>query len=136
MPYEPFNDADLFACTQCGACCKGYGGTYVTPADIAVIADFILVSPDEFEKRYCVPSGHRLLLAQREDGYCIFWDQNCTIHPVKPRMCRKWPFIESLLVDIINWQIMADSCPGMQHSVSEDTLKAYVQRQLATSRES
>ena len=131
MRSEILTETDLFSCTQCGVCCRGYGGTYVTLADIAAMADFTHVAPDEFKRRYCVSSGQRLILAQRADGYCIFWDQNCTIHPVKPRMCRRWPFIESLLVDIINWQIMADSCPGMNRSLSEDALKAYLRNHFA-----
>ena len=131
MCYEPITEAELFTCTQCGECCKGYGGTYVTAADIASMAEYLQVSKDEFEKRYCVLSGNRLLLTQRPDGYCIFWNRNCTIHPVKPRMCRSWPFIESLLTDIVNWYIMADSCPGMKLSVNEDAVKDYVRSQLA-----
>jgi Fe-S-cluster containining protein len=71
-------------------------------------------------------SGHRLLLAQRKDGYCIFWDQLCTIHPVKPLMCRKWPFLESILVDPANWLIMADSCPGIKTEVDTAILKRFV----------
>ena len=43
----------------------------------------------------------------------FFWDRICTIHPVKPQMCRRWPFIESVLRDVANWRIMASMCPGM-----------------------
>jgi hypothetical protein len=37
-------------------------------------------------------------------------------------MCRKWPFIESLLIDIDNWFLMADSCPGMNRTISPEVL--------------
>jgi Fe-S-cluster containining protein len=70
------------------------------------------------------------VLAQRADGYCIFWDKICTIHPVKPRMCRQWPFIESILVDAENWLIMADSCPGIRADVPVDTVQKYVKKKL------
>lgn len=112
----------LFECTQCGECCKGFGGTYLTDEEMQAIADYIGEPVDRFIERYCTTSGNRLVLAQGEDAYCIFFSNNCSIHPVKPRMCRSWPFISSLLVDIGNWYIMADSCPGMRKDVEEKQL--------------
>jgi hypothetical protein len=71
-------------------------------------------------------SGGKSLVAQAENGYCIFWDRLCTIHPVKPHMCRKWPFIESILVDSSNWHSMAASCPGMRADFSDDQIQRCV----------
>jgi hypothetical protein len=48
-------------------------------------------------------------------------------------MCRKWPFIESILVDAKNWLIMADSCPGIHADVPADKLRKYVKQKLAKS---
>lgn len=124
--------ADFFECTQCGQCCRGYGGTYVSRADIAAIAKFLGVSEDCFRDRYCALSGGKPLLAQRGDGYCIFFDQNCSIHPVKPRMCRRWPFIPGVLADIDNWRAMSDSCPGMRPDVDRTKLRQYIQHALDT----
>jgi hypothetical protein len=45
-------------------------------------------------------------------------------------MCRKWPFIESILVDADNWLIMADSCPGIQTDVPIDAVQKYVKKIL------
>jgi uncharacterized protein len=115
-------NADLFDCTQCGECCKGFGGTYVTPDDLVRIAAYVGMTTESCMRSSCVRSGERLVLAQRSDGYCIFWDGNCTIHPVKPRMCRNWPYIDSLLIDIANWRIMANSCPGMRTDVDDSQL--------------
>ena len=42
----------LFACTCCGDCCRGYGGTYLSEADIVAIARYIGVSPDCLTARY------------------------------------------------------------------------------------
>ena len=39
------SDCRLFECTQCGDCCKGFGGTYVSQADLETIAAFLGVSP-------------------------------------------------------------------------------------------
>ena len=121
---------ELFECRRCGDCCKGFGGTCLTADDIGAISRFIGANSEKFVARYCSHSGSKLVLAQRSDGYGIFWDKICTIHPVKPRMCRKWPFIESILVDADNWLIMADSCPGIQTDVPIDAVQKYVKKIL------
>ena len=128
MPSETIKPPILFRCLRCGDCCKGYGGTYVTDQDIEAIAGFIGLDPGRFVAQYCTFSGSRPLLTQRSDGYCIFWDGLCKIHPVKPLMCRRWPFIDSLLVDLSNWLIMADSCPGMRTDVPAEVLGKYLKQ--------
>ncbi len=119
---QPLRATDLFNCTKCGECCKGYGGTYLTSADIDAIAAFVGLERQEFILQYCALSGGRPLLAQGANGYCVFWDTTCTIHPVKPRMCREWPFIAGVLKDILNWHTMAASCPGMRTDLSDDQI--------------
>lgn len=123
----------LFHCSQCGDCCKGFGGTYLDEADITAIAQYIGETVDDFKQRFCVLSGKRLVLAQGEDGYCIFFSTNCSIHPVKPRMCRKWPFIDSLLIDMDNWRIMANSCPGMRTDMDDEHLRASLKAIMSSS---
>jgi uncharacterized protein len=111
---DSVSNEEIFICQKCGDCCKGYGGTFVTKKDIIRIADYIGAERDTFVDKYCAVSGNRPVLAQAENGFCIFWDNLCTIHPVKPKMCKKWPFLESVLTDISNWHIMAGSCPGIK----------------------
>jgi Fe-S-cluster containining protein len=123
-------DTPLFTCKKCGDCCKGYGGTFVTSADIDAICGYIGADRNSFIADYCQLAGGKPVLAEGEDGYCIFWDKLCTIHPVKPRMCRQWPFIEALLVDIGNWRIMAGMCPGMRHDLPDNTIRALIRKKL------
>ena len=104
---------DIFTCTQCGECCRGFGGTYVSKEDIHRISRFIGCDPAEFIPRYCDMSGSRPVLTLADDGKCIFFDKLCTIHAVKPYMCRAWPFIKTLVQHPENWEAMAGSCPGM-----------------------
>ena len=130
MPSDTIHAGALFKCRKCGECCKGYGGTYLTDNDIKAISRHIGTDPKRFVDQFCNLSGNRPVLAQRKDGYCIFWDRLCTIHPVKPLMCRKWPFLESMLVDSNNWLIMADSCPGIQTDVAVDTLEKNVKQMI------
>lgn len=122
----------LFVCTRCGDCCKGYGGTYLTESDIQAISDYLGVTVDRLLAVYTRPSGGRPLIAQGDDGYCIFWEKECTIHPVKPKMCRQWPFIASILVDVGNWRAMADSCPGMDADAPEEMIRDCVKKALTS----
>lgn len=121
---------EIFTCRMCGDCCRGYGGTFVGPEDIQAIAAYLGVDAGGFVETYCQLSGNRPVLAQADNGYCIFWDRKCTIHPVKPRMCRQWPYLRSILADVGNWHAMAASCPGMRTDVSDDTIAACVARRL------
>lgn len=131
---EELTASSLFECRQCGECCRGFGGTLVTEADAAAIAGYLDMSLETFLKTYCVRSGCGTVLAQGEDGYCIFAHRAlCRIHPVKPRMCRAWPFIEGVLRDPGNWYIMAGACPGMRTDVSENTVVRCVKAVLAAS---
>jgi hypothetical protein len=121
---------DLFTCRQCGDCCRGYGGTRVSPGDIAAIAAFVGLSERALVDTCCQASGTSTILAQHPSGYCIFWDGLCTIHPVKPRMCRRWPFIDSVLVDPVNWLIMAGFCPGMRTDAPGTVIRKCVAKAL------
>ncbi len=110
---------DIFQCRLCGECCRGFGGTYVSKDDIKAIARFIKTDPDTFIKEYCDMAGSRPVLTLGKDGRCVFFDQNeqCTIHPVKPYMCRAWPFIRTIIKNPENWNAMASACPGMKKDV-------------------
>ncbi len=125
------NTKEIFKCQQCGDCCKGFGGTFVTEKEIEKIAGRVDTDTQTFVEKYCQISGGKALLAQSKDQYCIFWDGRCSIHPVKPRMCKKWPFLKSVLVDINNWHIMASLCPGIRTDVPDSIIKACVTQELS-----
>ena len=127
MPSNATPD-ELFECRMCGDCCRGYGGTYVSTADIQAIADYLQIDPSDFKNKYCRLSGSRYVIAQSANGYCIFWDQLCRIHPVKPRMCRNWPFIDAVLKDVANWRIMGASCPGIHTDISDQVIHRTVEQ--------
>ena len=124
----------VFRCTRCGDCCRGFGGTYLAGDDILNISRHISVAPDRFVADFCERSGSRLVLRQRPDGYCVFWDGLCGIHPVKPRMCRQWPFIRSVLVDEVNWRSMASMCPGIRTAADMHTVRCCVEASITEER--
>jgi Fe-S-cluster containining protein len=121
---------DLFECQQCGQCCCGYGGTYLDRTDIVNISSYLGVARDLFLSRYCTPSAGRWMLAQNDDGFCVFWDRVCTIHSVKPRMCRAWPFIENILHNPSAWDVMAEACPGMRTGFDKNDVLRCVDEKL------
>ena len=114
----------IFECTRCGSCCAGYGGTYLTERDIRRISGYIGVSAQDFTSRFCTVSAGKYLLDQGDDGRCIFFSETdqCTIHPVKPYMCKAWPFISAVIRHPENWDAMAGQCPGMKQGVDHDTI--------------
>lgn len=119
---------DIFQCDMCGDCCKGFGGTYVTQEEIEAISRFLNIEPSFFIEKYCQKNRTGMVLSQKDDGYCIFWDKKCTIHPVKPHMCKAWPFIEAVVKDISNWRIMAVMCPGIRTGFPDGVVTSCVQK--------
>lgn len=133
MDTEEYNTTDdIFTCRLCGQCCKGFGGTYVTGRDIADICAYMAADPDTFITSYCDMAGSRPVLTQGPDGHCVFFDaqKQCTIHPVKPRMCRAWPFIETLVTNPENWDAMASACPGMKPFVPRTDIMRIVSQAI------
>lgn len=127
MTSDPRTPEDIFNCRQCGDCCKGYGGTFVTDTDIEMIARYIAVPKEDVATQYCQFSGKRRVLAQNSDGYCIFWNNGlCGIHPVKPRMCREWPFIQAVVSVPANWKMMATVCKGIRTDVPDSIIRDIV----------
>ena len=122
--------SDFFECQKCGECCKGYGGAFVKNHEIERISGYLGIERERFLSDYCDWSGRRPLIKTAESGYCIFWDKLCTIHEVKPRMCKIWPFIESILVDPSNWAIIKSMCPGVRDDGNLDDLAKCVRNVL------
>jgi len=122
---------EIFHCKKCGDCCYGYGGTFLSEKDIKAIAKYSGTDVKSFLAKYCEFSGTKPILAQDKNGYCIFWDELCTIHPVKPDMCKAWPFIKSVLVDAGNWRIMSSMCPGIDADVPDSVVKKCVAEKIA-----
>ena len=64
MASNPNNCEQIFDCTLCGDCCRGFGGTYLSDSDIESIAEFVSVTPEQFISDYCAKSGGRLPLRE------------------------------------------------------------------------
>ena len=129
-----------FECTKCGACCRDENLIVtVTGSDIVRIAavlelnpnemlkalDFYVVSDDEsipvgLEKFPSIATEGGLsfiALKKMENGECVFLkDQLCMIHPVRPVVCRSFPFVFDDSDGQRTWGLSAkkEICPGLR----------------------
>lgn len=88
--------ASQFICAKCGACCHECKGVLININDIVGISPSLNMTLTEFVNEYCqverdsvgMPTYYLLL-----EGSCRFYDveKNCTIHDVKPLVCRIHP---------------------------------------------
>ena len=114
------SQAPVFQCQQCGECCAGRGGIFVRPDEVVAMAAFLHLDEEEFRVRYLEPSalGTRLTI---DNGVCVFMEDNrCRVHPVKPFICRQWPFLPALLVDAEEFEAAKGACPGINPKCSHE----------------
>ena len=108
-----YGDGLRFACTQCGHCCTVEGYVWVTRREAQRIADHLGLDLARFALRYLRTVDRRHALTDRADGACVFWDEGCTIYPVRPRQCRTFPFWKENLATAGAWSDTAKSCEGI-----------------------
>jgi hypothetical protein len=106
----------VFECRMCGECCYGKGGIRVDAARIRKIAAYLQTTPNEFQARYCESRNGRVYLAVGADRFCVFFEKGkgCGIHPVKPEVCRLWPFFSAIVADPDNLELAKAACPGIR----------------------
>ena len=116
----------VFHCRQCGDCCAGRGGIFVKPGEVEAMAALLALPVPEFCRLYLEASalGPRLAVAE---GVCVFLMEGkyCRVHPVKPFICRQWPFLPALLVDPDELENAKTACPGLDPDCAhEDFVEA------------
>ena len=109
----------VFQCRQCGDCCAGRGGILVKPDEVKAMAALLALPVPEFRRLYVEASdlGPRLTVA---DGVCVFLMPGglCRVHPVKPSICRQWPFLPAILMDPDELDNAKTACPGLNPACS------------------
>jgi uncharacterized protein len=84
------------------------------------MAALLEMDEGEFCRRYVEssPQGNRLTIVS---GVCVFMeDHRCRVHPVKPFICRQWPFFPILLVDAEEFEAAKGACPGINPKASHE----------------
>jgi Fe-S-cluster containining protein len=90
------------------------------------MAALLAMSVEEFCRRFVESSalGPRLTIAH--NGFCVFLlaDNLCRVHPVKPFICRQWPFLPVLLVDADELEQAKTACPGIDPQCTHEDFVA------------
>jgi Fe-S-cluster containining protein len=112
----PFYSRGLrFTCHQCHNCCRGGqpGGVYPSHREVERIARWFEMTAHAFRRRYLVRDADgNPGLRMRPKGDCIFWEEDCTIYPVRPRQCRTFPFWPENLKSPEAWAAVRETCQG------------------------
>ena len=105
---------------MCGQCCQGEGGIVATLEEQESMAGFLGLDLIAFQKSFIRCSGEKFFVQTNIDGLCFFFipGKGCTVHPVKPRTCRAWPFFRGNLMDESSFEMAREYCLGINRKVS------------------
>ncbi|TFG30800.1 YkgJ family cysteine cluster protein [Candidatus Thorarchaeota archaeon] len=132
-----------FECTRCGSCCRDRQilvtvtsndiiriskALELIPSEILRALDFYIVEPGTsppvgLEKIPYITTERGqayVALKKLENGDCIFLkDNECMIHPVRPRVCKSFPFVFNETDGKRSWGLSAkkEICPGLGKGV-------------------
>jgi hypothetical protein len=82
---------------------------------------------EEVDRRFWRKTGNTVQM-RTVDGHCIFFADGCTIHAGKPWRCTQWPLHPSMLADRENYEVIKESCPGINRDLSyEDFCKKFTE---------
>lgn len=111
---------EIFNCQQCGQCCKGSGGIVLQPHDLHRLAAWLHLPESEVTARWAISALGKLKLKTGDDGYCIFFShaEGCSVHEVKPDVCRAWPFFRGNLEDETSFAMAREYCPGINSNAT------------------
>jgi uncharacterized protein len=121
----------VFLCQQCGECCQGRGGILPTPGEVELIAQYLKMPVARLKQEFIelTPSGPAV--KNRPGGGCIFNEQGrCRIHPVKPRICRDWPFLPAILLHSEEFEAAKEACPGLDPDSRHEEFLLYWQEKI------
>jgi Fe-S-cluster containining protein len=109
-----FDRGIYFECRRCGACCTGDPGIVYADKDEALhIAEYLCMPFPIFADTYLYPLRDAYGIREHSDGRCFFYDNGCTIYPVRPHQCRTYPFWFENLRSIKKWKRVCEACPGI-----------------------
>jgi len=91
---------------------------WVTPEELVQIAEYLKMTPEQFEVKYLQKVGSRRTLIETRNYDCIFLQRDgdsarCLIYPVRPQQCRTWPFWKRNIATPDSWNRELERCPGI-----------------------
>ncbi len=121
----------IFSCQRCGACCHGHTTVSLNEDDRKRMESALKMPVEEIRRKFWRTTGTTVQM-QTVDGHCIFYDQGCKVHEGRPWRCAQWPLHPSILADENNFLTIADSCPGIDKSISYHQFCEVLQEILKT----
>lgn len=119
-----YADGLKFSCTECGRCCGGApGDVWLSEDEIHALAERLGMDHQSFRRKYTREVKRRgISLVEKANNDCIFFERSkgCTIYEDRPLQCQTWPFWKSNLRSREDWQVEAESCPGMDKGTLYD----------------
>jgi hypothetical protein len=109
-----FDQGIQFECRRCGACCTGDPGiVYADKNEATRIAEYLSVEFSFFIGKYLYPLKGGYGIREHSGGRCFFYDNGCTVYPVRPHQCRTFPFWFENLRSVQKWRRVSEGCPGI-----------------------
>ena len=109
-----FDQGIRFECQQCGACCTGDPGiVYIDTDEVKRIAEYLRDGIPSFVDKYLFPLRAGYSIKEHSDGRCFFYNNGCTIYPVRPHQCKTYPFWFENLRSDKKWKRVTRECLGI-----------------------
>lgn len=109
--------SDIFICQQCGYCCQGETTVSLDDNDQKRMIRHLGMKRQEVARKYWRHNDN-IIQMKTVAGHCIFYDNGCTIHGGKPWRCTEWPLHPSIMEAQENFEIIRESCPGINRELS------------------
>jgi len=115
-----------FECQQCGTCCFGVGGVRLSPAEAEAAASYLHIKLEELKRLYLQDGEPPWDIRVDYEKFCLFHQPNgrCLIHPVKPGVCRAWPYLPGTLREESAFFEAKAACPGLRDDLNWEEFKA------------
>lgn len=101
--------------------------------DIERLAAHLELPQEAMLSRFAEHVGGKYRLVTGDDGYCVFYNEGCSVHPGRPDVCRAWPYFKGNIIDPQSHAMAAEDCPGINIEASHAEFarqgRAYLQSQ-------
>lgn len=116
----------VFDCRMCGQCCEGEGGIILSLFDLQRLHEGLQLEKQAFLDNYAVYRNGKWQIKTGEDGNCIFFREGkgCSVHSIKPNVCRAWPFFRGNMADAESLYLAKDFCPGIRSDATHEEFVA------------
>jgi Fe-S-cluster containining protein len=86
----------------------------VSEEEIRAISEYRKLPEEDFRASDVREEAGELLLRERENGDCVLFENGrCSVHPVKPKQCRLYPFWFRNVRSGEAWARTCRECPGI-----------------------